>query len=278
MTASILTCTDAAYHDDPCSTPSLSASTAHTLLSRSPFHAWLEHPKLGGKERKRTAAMATGTLIHSLVLGVPNGEIVAVDAPDWRTKAARESRDAALAAGQIPVLVEDRMRAEIASLRIREGLARKGIVLDGESEIKLAWHEGDVQCRGMIDHARGPVLYDLKTIDSADLDTIAKHMTVYGYDVQRAAYESAWTALHPEHVGAIDFVFLFVEVEDPWCVTPVRVDGMRRMLGDMKWQRAVRTWAECLRTNTWPDYSTGIATLGAKPWEIDAEMGKEVTV
>lgn len=277
MTASLLHCTETEYHADPVdpSMPSLSASTAHTLLSRSPYHAWLEHPRLGGQRRDATRAMGAGTLIHSLVLGQANGAIEIIDAADFKTKASRELRDAALAEGHTPILLHEHQEAELAALRISERAAAKGITFLGESEVKIKWAEGSVLCRGMIDHTRGPVLYDLKTIKSADLRTITRHMTEYGYDVQRAAYVSAWSKMHPELEGVIDFVFVFVETSPPYCVTPCRVDGMRRELGDLRWKRAVRAWERCLRTNTWPDYSEGIATIECRPWELDEEIAKE---
>jgi hypothetical protein len=275
MTASVLRCTDVEYHADPLPTPSLSASCAHTLLSRSPYHAWLEHPKLGGADRKHTRAMGTGTLIHAHLLGVTNGELVIVDAANYKTKAAQEARDAALAAGKTPVLFHESAEAEIAAIKIRRRMADKGIAFEGgQAEVKIAWREDDVQCRGAIDYVIGSTIYDLKTIRSADLKTIAKHFGDYGYDVQRAAYVSALTHLHPALEGTVDFVFVFVEVEPPYCVTPVRVDAMRAMLGEMRWARAVRTWDECLRLNHWPDYSDGVVTLSAKPWEIDEEMSR----
>lgn len=279
MTAALLHCTEAEYHADPCDTPSLSASTAHTLLSRSPYHAWLEHPKLGGQRREQTRAMGGGTLVHALVIGAPNGELEIIDAADYKTKAAREARDAARAAGRTPILLHEHMAAELAAIRIRERMAAKGIVFDGQSEVKVSWSEGGdyglVRCRGMLDHVKGNTIYDLKTISSADLRTITRHMGEYGYDVQRAAYLGAWEELHPELAGSLDFVFVFCETEPPYLVTPVRVDGMRAELGSMKWRRAVRTWEHCLRTNHWPDYSEGIATISARPWELDEELGKE---
>ena len=37
---------EAEYHADPAPEPSLSRSLAHTLLTRSPRHAWQAHPRL----------------------------------------------------------------------------------------------------------------------------------------------------------------------------------------------------------------------------------------
>ena len=57
------------YHADPCPEPSLSASVARTLIDRSPLHAWMQHPKLGGQQEEKPAArMSLGSAAHSVIL------------------------------------------------------------------------------------------------------------------------------------------------------------------------------------------------------------------
>ena len=57
------------YHSDPCDSPSLSASIAQTIVLESPAHAWLQHPRFGGKQIEPTKEMDRGTLVHALLLG-----------------------------------------------------------------------------------------------------------------------------------------------------------------------------------------------------------------
>ena len=45
--ARILDVTHEQYLADPCATPSLNQSTAHVMLTKSPLHAWHQHPRLG---------------------------------------------------------------------------------------------------------------------------------------------------------------------------------------------------------------------------------------
>lgn len=90
MTARILNVSEAAYHADPCPSPSLSQSIAHTLITQSPRHARLEHPRLGGQQRASTKAMDEGAILHKLLLGA-GADFEMVVADDWRTKAAKES-------------------------------------------------------------------------------------------------------------------------------------------------------------------------------------------
>lgn len=278
MSARVLECSEAEYFADPCETPSLSQSLGHTLVSKSPAHAWLEHPKLGAQEREETKATDNGKVIHQMLLeDAPL--ILVVEADNWRTKAAQESRENAREGGLIPVLKKDYDELLLAVQAIRWRLSDLGIELDGDSEVKVAWEAETsdgllVQCRGMLDHLklhRG-VVYDLKTIRSAHPKVCSRHAVEYGYDIQAAAYTQAVCALDPALSGLVDFTFLFCEIEPPYSVTPARPDGMLRELGQTRWQRAVDVWARCLSENHWPAYAESVIPLTAPAWALQDEQ------
>ncbi len=278
--ARILEVSEVEYYGDPSERPSLSQSIAHTLLTKSPLHAWQEHPRLGGTRRESTAAMRKGSLVDSLLLS-EGGEIVLIDAPDFRTKAAREERDAALAAGKVPVLADEHAAALTVVKNLRSSLAGHGIKLDGHSQFAVEWTEdtihGPIFCRGKLDHfvrEGRPTIYDLKTSRSAHPASCAKHVLEYGYHVQQAAYTRAIEKLHPELLGRIDFVFLFVETEPPYAITPARLSGSFRELGHREWEHACETWAWCLSRNIWPGYTDGIVPLEPPPWALAREAAE----
>ena len=125
----------------------------------------------------------------------------------------------------------------------------------------------------LIINSRQNTIYDVKTIRSADPQSCSRHAYEYGYDIQAAAYRSAVSKLHPKLAGAIDFIFLFVEVEPPYAVHPCRPDGTLRELGERRWQRAVDLWSRCITSDTWPGYSQGISTLSAPLWALAQEEG-----
>lgn len=267
----------AEYHADTAGDrPSLSASIAGTLVSRSPLHAWRQHPRLGNVNREPSAAMERGTLVHALVLGTEAG-VEVIEADSFRSKGAQEARDAARAAGRIPLLAAEYAEVEAMADAVRTNLRSLGITLDGESEIAVSWEEdsslGPVLCRGMMDHLvldRGLVM-DLKTTRDAHPLKCARSMVEYNYDVQWAAYTSAVAALRPDLAGRVEMLFLFVESEPPYCVTPVLPDGSMRELGEMRWGRAVETWARCLAADYWPAYATEPIYVSAPPWALQIE-------
>lgn len=279
-----------AYHADPTDGLALSASVAHTLVSKSPMHAWLQHPKLGGKSKRPTRAMDLGSVCHALLLGAgkeyaviknlradeidpktkePEGEF-----EDFKKKAAKEARDQARAEGKVPLLVHQAESANEVATRIRERLwAEFRIRLTGKSEVVAVWEENGVLCRGCLDHFEESEAHiiDLKIVRSAHPKACQSHLVGFGGDIQAAAYLSAVAKLRPRLAGRLKFTFLFCEAEEPYAITPVMFRGSMRELGERRWQRAVPQWAQCVKTNRWPAYVTEPIAVEAPQWAIMAE-------
>lgn len=273
------------YHADPCDVPSLSSTIAHLLVAKSPAHAWLAHPKLGAKPMQATAAMDEGSLLHELLLRGPDEaqkRIVIVCADDWRTKAAKEAREGARAAGKLAVLERDMVEAAKATVEITARLMELGVAFKGLSEIPMFWQERAsdgtlVRCRGMADHllrAEGVIL-DLKKSRTAHPKAIRKHVEGYGYHIQAAAYRRALAQIEPKLQGRTKFRWLFVEAEAPYGVTIAEPAGSMERLGEACWTQAVDTWAHCLSTGEWPAYPREVMRVEASPWALEGAFSDD---
>lgn len=252
--------------------PGFSQTLATTLIMRSPLHARTEQ-LAGGKDATR--AMDRGSVIHALVLG--EGKFKVLEFNDYRKKAAQEAREAARAAGLVPILREEFEGARQVSFRIKEQLAARGIVLDGESEVGIEWEEetpfGPVLCRGMMDHAwisKGRIL-DLKVTNDAAPLKVERSAENFGYGIQAAAYSRALAQLDPSLAGRTSFLFVFAEPDPPYAVNVCKPDGVFRELGERRWLRAVATWADCVKHDNWPGYGSGINELTAPAWAVSRE-------
>lgn len=266
MTARLLDITPDEYHQ----LDHLSSSLAKTVIAQSPLHA---KAAIG---KKPTKLMDRGSIIHRLVLG-KGADYVVVTAKDWKTKSAQEQRDAARAKNLVPVLHDDLEDFNTAAEKIRIGLADRGIMLDGVSEQAVEWDEpspfGPVRCRAMFDHVwldTGRIL-DLKVTEDASPGRIEKSAENMRYGVQSAAYTRAMTALRPELAGRVKFLFAFCEPDEPHAMNLTEPDGMFRELGEQRWLRAVRTWGECIKNDTWPAYGNAINHLTAPGWALAQE-------
>lgn len=284
--ARILQVSEKQYFDDPCEVPSLSQSIAHKMVALSPLHAWTVHPRLGKMQEDvatvddDTKAKDDGHIIHKLLLG-KGAEIVVCRFNDFRSGKAKDARDEARAAGKIPV-IEHRM-AEIAAAAevLKEKLAVRGYVLDGQSEVAFEWDEpgehGPVRCRARMDHLKigkdSAQIIDLKKIRSAHPLTIARHVYEYGYDIQREAYTSCVGKYEPLFADRVDFVFLFIEIEPPYAITPVRLPESFLEIGRQRWTRGVLLWERCLAKNRWPEYCEEAIHVEPMPWVLTQELG-----
>lgn len=288
MSARILNVTEAAYHADPCASPSLSSSIAHTLVTQSPRHAWLEHPRLGGSKEsinKRTKTMDEGQILHKLLLGA-GAQFEMVVADDWRTNAAKESRAAIEEGGKIAILAKNFEKLKKAADRIYQNAANQGFPFGGQSEVAIEFvdyadqvmRERQVLCRCRIDQiAPDHVLYDVKKVESANPKDIARKIVEYGYDIQVTAYRRAYEQLVPEALGRTDFVFLFCEADPPYEVVPARLDGYHTEIGNRRWNRALALWEKLLTEGSypWPGYADGAITLMPPQYIINQELGDE---
>ena len=78
----------------------LSSGVAHTLLTESPAHARFAQMS----ERTASKEADIGTYAHAMLLEDGHSGLAIIEADDWRTKAAKESRDEARAQGRLPIL------------------------------------------------------------------------------------------------------------------------------------------------------------------------------
>lgn len=271
-------------------TPALSPSIAQVLLEESPLHAWTIHRLLGNRPRPSTDAQEKGRMIHSLLLDGGRG-IEVIDADDFRTKAAKEARDAARARGKTPVTrpkfeaaseVAQTLRERIYEHAKHPRLERLADWDRGLREVRMEWHEmgraGQVLCHGHLDWLSPDrqLIVDIKTTEGNAHPDICAAMTARSHSaLQVAAYPRSVTVPQPELAGRVDVLFLFCELTDPWVVTPAFAAGSMKELGAIRWQRAVDIWSDCLATDRWPAYCDGPAYLEAPAWAVSREITME---
>lgn len=263
--------------------PRLHQSIASILVNRSPLHAW--YKAFRAEPEEFDDASNSGTLCHALLLG--GKSIVAVEADDWRTKAAREQREFLRAEGKIPCLSRKLAIAHTLADKVLKQLGEVyGIRLIGESEKYVEWQVANgagtmTDCAGTIDHwlPKHRTILDFKsTAAVASPDGCARLMINAGSDIQQSAYRQAIEHLHPEIAGRLDFLFVYFEMDAPHAVTVVRPGGMMRQLGDSKWGRAIELWNRYLHEygpeNPWPAYSSEIVEVQPPAWAMAQNLAE----
>lgn len=249
--------------------PTLNAGTAHRIYTRSPYHAWFEHPRLNPNcPPDHSKPADVGTAAHALLLQSDESGIAVIDAGDFRTKAAREQRDSAYANGQTPVLAckldEVRLMVKVARTFI-EHSEIKGVFESGLPEQTVVTQIDGVWCRARPDWLNDELCLHYKTCMNAEPSGwIRGQLQSQGYDIAHQFYEQALQTIGRD----VRSVFLVQEAEAPYACSLVGLNPAMQDLAARKLAIAMRLWRRCLERDEWPAYPTRICYAEPKPWQI----------
>lgn len=258
------------YHAD---TTSLSASGAKLLLPPS-CPAKFRQRMDGPREYKQVFDF--GTVAHGLVLG-EGCDFVAIDAPDYRTKAAQAERDKIRKDGKTPILQSELDRAtEMAAAVYLHPLAGELLSANGQAEV--SWYADDpatgIRLRARPDwkteaYEPGRLwIIDYKTAATAAPKDFARRAADFGYHMQAAWYQNVAQLLGHRNPR---FVFIAQEKEPPYLVSVVEFDDEAIEEGARLVRQAIDTYAHCMETGKWPGYDEGITQMSLPPWKFQSE-------
>jgi hypothetical protein len=252
------------YHRD---TTSLSQSGARRLVPPScpaKFKALRDNPP------KPKAEYTFGHAAHRLVLG-KGAEILEVDAPDWRSKAAREAREQA-GNDIAPMLTHELAKARKMAEAVKAHPLAGPLFDEGHPELSI-YHTDDqtgVRLRGRLDWLRlldnRHLIVDFKTSTTAHPGEFIRKAADYGYHQQVAWYIDLVTAAVPGAEPA--FLFVVTEKESPYLTSVVELDSEAITEGRRLNRQAIETYAECIATDTWPSYPNNddVCLVSLPPW------------
>ncbi len=254
------------------------------LRERSPAHyrAWVD-----GQEQPETPAFLFGRAYHCRVLEPERfaAEFVAepVGAPPRPTSAMREAKkpsESSIArvaywdgwdaenAGKTMLSAEDAERIEAMYAALMAVPLAAGIMRDGYSEVTMRWTDEPtgIPCKARADWwVPGRFFMDLKTTDDASPAGFRRSVAAYGYHVQHAHYCDAARALGQP---VRNYLILAQEKEPPYVCGVYHIDAEAEARGFELRERGLQTLRNCLDTDTWPGYGTGITELSLPPWAL----------
>lgn len=257
------------YHADPCAYPSLSSGIGRRIVQRSLKHAWHAHPRLNPDYQNEpgTPAQQLGTALHSMILGA-GAQPVEVPFDDYRSAAAKASRDAVLAAGNIPMKPEEFANAKRVVDAAREQFEQFEEIpfRDGKPEAVAIWEDGAALCRALIDwlpdDQRAPV-WDLKTTSQSAAPEDWERSLIKDYAFQAAFCRQGLLKLRGY---APDFRFVVVEVNEPYCVCVYQPDPSLLAVAEYQVSEALDRWERALMTGEWPGYDRRTHHVEAPAW------------
>lgn len=272
-TPGIYTIPLADYLADPAPEPSLSASVAHTLLTHTPMHAYIKHPRLNpGMVRESSNAMDLGSICHGLLLEGDESRLVIIEANDFRTKVAQDTRDEARAAGLVPVLAGQMGQIHEIVAAAKSAIANSELASafkDGKPEQTLLWQEHGTWCKSRPDWLTndGIIILDYKTTAGSAEPTswMRGPMLGNGCDLQAALGLRGISRLVTQSQQC-QFVFMVQEVEPPYCMSFVGLSPAFLDVANRKLDRALQLWQDCLSMNVWPGYPSRVAWVEPPAW------------
>lgn len=261
-----------AYHADPVKGGSLSHSGARKLLAPS-CPAKFKYERDHGRKPKREYEL--GHAAHKLVLGVGE-ELIVIKSDNYKTKAAQQAQAEARAEGKVPVLEHEyeivkAMAAALRADKLAAALLEPGT---GQPEQSLFWRDPEtgVTRRARLDWLRTNApgrlwVVDYKTCTDASNDALERAANDFGYFQQSGWYLDGVNALA---LGdSPRFVFVFQEKTPPYLVHVVEPTALALEAGHFYNRKALHTYAECVRTDTWPGYSPDadhLTQISLPPW------------
>ena len=255
----------------------LHQSIAAEIMNRSPLHGW--HKAFKKEPEAYDARTTLGQIAHSMILG--GKDIVAIDAKDWRTSAAKEARDAAILAGKLPILKERLIEVRKLVDDVNGFMVEHGIE-SGIDETTIQWETpSGIPCEGRLDRwiPKRNLIIDFKFCESAHKKVCESKFIQFGYDIQSAAYTQGVEFINPQLAGRIDMWFVFIEVDPPNAMRIMPLAGSMKTCGQWRWGQACDIWAACLEKygpdKPWPSYSDSNEPAECPPWFMNQQMIQE---
>lgn len=248
-----------AYHAGP----GISKSGLWTIYTKTPAHYRFA-------EREENPAFDFGTACHFAILEPQKFEASVMRGPvdrrgnNWKDAQAEaaNSKRLLLTAGDYD-----------ATLTIRDAVHAdawlNSLIVSPHSEIEHSsyWidEETGVLCRSRPDLYRADlgIIVDVKSTASAHPEDFARSVVNYGYHAQEAWYSDGHRANGRPVEG---FVFLAWEKKAPFVTARYELPPSIVAEGRAICRKALATYADCTRTDTWPGYSGEITELAFKRW------------
>lgn len=258
------------YHSDCCDGPSISSSGLREIAPPDgcPLKFWDNsylNPDRAPEEPKDHFNL--GKAVHTLLLGEDGfrDEFVVrpEEFPDYKTKAAREWRDAQIAAGKTVLLpsaleqiegMADRVARDQTFIDLLRGDVERSVIYkDQKTGVWVKTRPDSIPADN--------VIADLKTTSDASDRGCALSVRKFNYHMQLAL---AGTALKEVRgVEIRDHVLLFIEPKRPYAYNIKPIDAQYIELGARQNRAALNAFAECWNSGFWPTYWYSGVTISA---------------
>lgn len=249
--------TNEAYH---ASAPA-SKTTLWKLWTKTPFHARFE-------AQKAATHYDVGTAAHIAILEPDTFEQRVLRGPeDRRGNKWKSFMDECDARGAVGLTESDYDQViairDLAHTIPELDTMRSGNVITEQSAYATDAATGvDIKTRPDMFNVDTGIMLDVKNMTSASAYAFQKSIDVYGYHMQHAAYVDIWHHATGFDVNA--FFFVVFEKSNPPTVQLFELSPSAIAEGHAIYRAALERYAECLKSDHWPAYPSGIQQIGLR--------------
>lgn len=171
-------------------------------------------------------------------------------------------------AGKTEITKEELELSSAIGRKHRAHSASSVLMESGAAEVTLFWRdpEFDVPCKARLDWKFSDGILDIKTTEDASLYAFQRSIGNYGYDIQAAFYLDGLSTVLAVDVSSLSFIFEAIEKKRPYGIAFYYADSEMIAEGRRKYRALLQLYKECLRTNTWPGYSSEIMPISIPAW------------
>lgn len=235
------------------------------LAEKTPAHL---RAYLDGEVKEETDAMRFGTIFHRAI-GEPDtyrdGFFIRPEKMSFTTKEGKAWRDEHK---DKPVLTTtEAKQIEKMAYAVHTHPFAKRLLFGGIPEQSIFVEDGQGTLRkSRLDVlTKGNVVADLKSTESANLESFERSISRYRYHVQAAYY------LDNCNLAGIDkqaFFFICVEKSPPYAVRCLQLDGTVIEYGRTLYQHDLQLWRNCLESGEWPAWGDGYDECALPQYEL----------
>lgn len=270
----------AIYHGNCTPAPAMSAGFAWRMMQSGgcPAKAWFGSSLNPNHKAEHKAVFDIGSAAHLLFLEphLFDASVHIVGADDWRSKAAKEERDAARGAGKIPLLTHQAFEVLAMRRALRNELQGLPFATaprfaddafrGGKAEQSYFWRDDEhgvwLKCRP--DYAKPGHVIDYKTSASAEPGELSRIAANMGWHLRAAMYLEGHERLTGERAT---YWYVVQEKEAPHLVTVAKLDGEALEWGAHLLRAAKARFADGLHSGRWPGYAEQAVIVGLPQWE-----------
>lgn len=257
--------------------PELSNSGLKTIIEQTPGHFKFlkENPS------EPTAAMITGTIVHSALLEperfLDTHAVMPIfvgktkdgkETTSGACKEVQEKREEWLINNPTKVVMDNGLYHEIFGMigSVMAHPKAKAALQKSHNEMSFFGQLEGVAVRCRPDILRqGNLIADLKTTKIASERGFQKEVADRNYHIQAAFYCDLVTQVTGEKYDT--FTIIAVEKEPPYAVQVFALDEATLEKGREEYQRGLAIYKECVLTNKWPLYSNEVVPLNLPSWK-----------